>query len=378
MTASIRWQVVDASNFASLAARWDALNEAGFRSPVLHSDFVAPLLTHFGDGSQRIAFVEDAGRWRRACIVTKTNAFVHDTFQPSQAPIGLWLQDDGANGLPDAATLSALAAALGSTTAMVGLNQLDPELVARPVGGEADSQPVTSDYIDTARVTIAGSFDDYWAARGKNLRANMKKQRNKLDSEGVALRFDCLTAVSDVAAAIVDYGRLESAGWKASGGTAVSADNEQGRFYRDVFERFAARGKARIYRCFYGQGFDERVAAMDLCIEHDGVMVILKTAFDESIRGTSPAFLMRHDYFPAVFAEGRLKRIEFYGRVMEWHTKWSEEVRTLYHATTYRWPVVARLDALRRARSARSALRAVTSEATATATTAEAATNSAA
>jgi len=358
MSSSIRWQVVEASTFPRLAAHWDALNEAGFRSPVLHADFVGPLLTHFGDGSQRIAFVEEDGRWRRACIVTKTNAFVHDTFQPSQAPIGLWLQDDGARGLPDATTLSALAAALGSTTALFGLSQLDPELVARPT----DDVVMTSDYIDTARVTIAGSFDDYWAARGKNLRANMKKQRNKLDSEGIALRFDCLTAVSDVAAAIVDYGRLESAGWKASGGTAVSADNEQGRFYRDVFERFAARGMARIYRCFYGHGSDERVAAMDLCIEHDGVMVILKTAFDESIRGTSPAFLMRHDYFPALFADGRLKRIEFYGRVMEWHTKWSEEVRTLYHATTYRWPLVARLDALRRSRSARSAARSETSE----------------
>ncbi len=35
---------------------------------------------------------------------------------------------------------------------------------------------------------------------------------------------------------------------------------------------------------------------------------------------------------------------------MEWHTKWSDEVRTLYHATTYRWPLVAKLDAMRRAR----------------------------
>ena len=350
---STRWKVVDASTFAQHASHWNALNEAGFRSPVLHADFVAPLLNHFGEGSERLAFAERDGRWTHACIVSKSGAFVQDTFQPSQAPIGLWLQCDGSHGLPDASTLSSLASALGATTAMLGLNQLDPELVARPNDDDADIRAVTSDYIDTARVTITGTFEDYWAARGKNLRANMKKQRNKLDGEGVALRFDCLTTVLDVAAAIVDYGRLESAGWKASGGTAVSADNDQGRFYRDVFERFAARGMARIYRCFYG----DQLAAMDLCIEHDGVMVILKTAFDETIRGTSPAFLMRHDYFPALFADarvnGRLKRIEFYGRVMEWHTKWSEEVRTLYHATTYRWPLIAKIDALRRARSAR-------------------------
>ena len=338
------WQVVDASTFETHAVHWNALNDAGFRSPVLHADFVAPLLKHFGTGAERLASVVDAQGWSAACIVARSGALVADTFQPSQAPIGLWLQRGAGHGLPDADTLSALAAALGPMTAMVGISQLDPEHVVRP----AASHAVTSDYIDTARVTITGSFDDYWSARGKNLRANMKKQRNKLDGDGVALRFDCLTEVADMADAIVDYGRLESAGWKASGGTAVSADNAQGRFYRDVFERFAARKMARVYRCFYGS----QLAAMDLCVEHDGVMVILKTAFDESIRGTSPAFLMRHDYFPGIFADGRLARIEFYGRVMEWHTKWSEEVRTLYHATTYRWPLVARLDAWRRARAA--------------------------
>ena len=345
-----RWRVLPASAFDSIAAQWDALNDAGFRSPVLHSDFVGPLLTHFGDGRQRIAVMEGDAAWRRAIIASRANVLVHNSFQPSQAPIGLWLQDDGARGLPSSKAMSALAASLGSTTAIVGINQLDPEHVARRDDGHA-----TSDYIATARITISGSFDDYWAARGKNLRSNMKKQRNKLDAEGVALRFDCLTDPASVAAAIVDYGRLESAGWKAQEGTAVSADNDQGRFYREVFERFCSRGAGRIYRCFYG----EQLAAMDLCIAHAGVMVILKTAFDETIKGTSPAFLMRHDYLPAIFADRRFGRIEFYGRVMDWHTKWTDEIRTLYHATTYRWPFVARVDRRRRARAAKAASSAI-------------------
>ncbi len=343
------WRIVPASDFATLAGRWDALNDAGFRSPLLHSDFVAPLLTHFSAGTERIAFVDDGEGLSRAAVFARSNLLVHDSFQPSQAPIGLWLQRGGERGLPAADEMAGLAAALGPMTAMVGISQLDPEHVARDDVERADR--IESDYIRTARVSIVGSFDDYWAARGKNLRSNMKKQRNKLEADGVQLRFDVLTGVPDMAAAIAAYGRLESAGWKASGGTAVAADNAQGRFYREVFERFAARGQARIYRCFYG----EQLAAMDLCIEHGGVMVILKTAFDETIRGTSPAFLMRHDYLPRIFAEQSLSRVEFYGRVMDWHTKWSDEIRTLFHATAYRWPLVARLDAMRRSRNARRA-----------------------
>ena len=346
---SAPWQIAPASSFDALAAEWDALNDATFRSPVLHSDFVGALIRHFGDGSERIATMRGTdGRLRRATVMSRAGAFVCNSFQPSQGAIGLWLQDDGAQGLPPAPELSALAAALGSTVAIVGIRQLDPEHVARPSNG---ASLTTGDYIRTARVTIAGSFDDYWAARGKNLRSNMKKQKNKLDAEGIALRFDCITEPAQVAAAIADYGVLESAGWKAEGGTAVSADNAQGRFYRDVFERFCARGAGRIHRCFYGG----RLAAMDLCIAHAGTMVILKTSFDESIKGTSPALLMRHDYFPAIFTDKTFDRVEFYGRVMEWHTKWTDEIRVLYHATAYRWPLVARLDAMRRARKAESA-----------------------
>ena len=45
-----------------------------------------------------------------------------------------------------------------------------------------------------------------------------------------------------------------------------------------VFEAFCARGTGRIYRYL----FDDKVVAMDLCIEDAGVLVILKTTYDET------------------------------------------------------------------------------------------------
>jgi CelD/BcsL family acetyltransferase involved in cellulose biosynthesis len=341
---TIQWTVSDAGDFATVAAQWDALNDAGTPSPLLHSDFIGPALASFGSGGEKIVFGSRGDRPVVGAIVARSGSLVANVFQPSQAPIAAWVHNEPANALCDHEALRALAARLGATTMMINISQVDPELVARPASSAAIT---TSDSYDTGRVTIAGTFDAYWAARGKNLRANMKKQRNKLDAEGVALRVDCVVDPAHVAAAIADYGRLESASWKASGGTAVSGDNAQGRFYRDVFERFCARGMGRIYRCFY----DDRLAAMDLCIVHAGVLVILKTSFDETIKGTSPAFLMRHDYFPRLFERQDIARVEFYGRVMEWHTKWTQEIRTLYHVTAYRWPWVAKLDGMRRARA---------------------------
>jgi len=52
---------------------------------------------------------------------------------------------------------------------------------------------------------------------------------------------------------------------------------------------------------------------------------------------------MRREYFPPIFDNHEAGRIEFYGKVMDWHTKWSDEIRTLYHVNAYRNALVARI-----------------------------------
>lgn len=193
----------------------------------------------------------------------------------------------------------------------------------------------TMDYIQTASITVTGDFDAYWAARGKNLRSNLKKQRSKLAKDGVQTRMTVSRAPEEMAAAVADYGRLESAGWKAQGGTAIHPDNDQGRFYTSMLSAFCARGAGAVYRYY----FDEQLVAMDLCIEGAGSIIILKTTYDESVPNSlSPTLLMREEETRQIFDEARFERIEFYGKLMEWHTKWTEEVRTMYHTTGYRWP----------------------------------------
>lgn len=335
------WRSLPASAFEETAPAWDELNSAGPRSPLLTATFVHELLRHFGTGEERIAVIGSDDQLRMACIVAPGRTTAWNTFQPSQAPIGPWLQRGPTGTLLDLESVDSLIPTFGPLTAALGISQIDPDLVGRPSGA---SRVIVDDYIQTARISIEGSFDEYWSARGKNLRANMKKQHNKLDSEGVVPHLTVITDESQVSAAIAIYGRLEAASWKASGGTAVTADNLQGRFYTALLERCCALGATRIYQYDY----NDKTVAMDLCVSHAGTMVILKTAFDESIRTTSPAFLMRRAYLPEIFELKEFKRIEFYGRVMDWHTKWTNEVRTLYHVTAFRWAAAARLARWRR------------------------------
>lgn len=324
----MRWIVLPISEIENFRSIWEDLNAKTTKSPLLSLDFLLPLLQIFGDGKEKLAYLENEREIDVIGVFRTNNHHVWMTFQVSQAPLGFWLQK------PDidlAEVLPLLLKQLPSFPLLLAITQQDPDLFQRPPNTNKLS---TIDYIQTARVTIAGDFEDYWAKRGKNLRQNIKKQRNKLEKAGITARLDVSTAESDVSKAINDYGRLENAGWKAGLGTAIHPSNKQGLFYQSILENFCRQGKGRIYRYW----FNDKIVAMDLCIEGDDSIVILKTTYDECLDPSiSPAFLMRDEEFKQLFTEKKFSKIEFYGKVMDWHTKWANEFRTLYHVNYYHW-----------------------------------------
>ncbi|WP_431287108.1 GNAT family N-acetyltransferase [Roseateles chitinivorans] len=351
-SASLRWTLIplpDAAAFAPHAAAWDALQARVAGLPFLESAFLAPLLTVFGTGRERLALLGDAKAPRAAAIVTPAGTAQWTTFQPSQLPLGAWLSAGGepleplAEGLLRALPLPALA---------LGLTQIDSLFHPRPADG---ARWRGQDYIDTAWVDLTGDFETYWEARGKNLRTNLKKQQKKLDAAGTVTRLECLTRPEDVAPALTNYGRLEASGWKGSEGTAIAPGHPQYEFYRAMLEAFARAGRVRLYQYW----FDDAVVAMDLCIESGGKIVILKTAYDEAHKAVSPSTLMRQLQFQQLFdaaaAGGPIRRIEFYGKVMEWHTRWTADARPVYHGTLYRWGWVPALKRLLRGGDAKPA-----------------------
>jgi CelD/BcsL family acetyltransferase involved in cellulose biosynthesis len=334
---NINWSLQSANGFAQAAAVWDELNSRCNNLPFLDSRFIGPLLEVFGSGGEKLVIGTENGRPVAAAIVTRAGMGRWALFQPSQMPLGPLLI---LPQLSSETVAAGLLKALPGASLALGLTQLDPAANPRPENSEKFS---TLDYIQTAWVDIAGEFDDYWAARGKNLRQNMKKQRNKLAAEGVEISFDVIRDAASVSEAIQQYGILETASWKSGEGTAVSLDNDQGRFYKAMLERFCEAGRGVIYRYRFG----DQVAAMDLCIESGDVLVILKTAYDGSNKSLSPAFLMREEQFQRLFAEKKISRVEFFGKLMEWHTRWTENSRTLYHANVFRHALLPKLLALR-------------------------------
>lgn len=319
--------------FDDFALAWDALNDATARLPFLSAIFMRHLIRVFATGLERIVVLEDESREQAICIVSRTNLGTWQTWQPSQLPLGACVKGPDV-GYPE--LLAALMRALPGFALVVGVTQQDPVVSPRPNEGP---RLQTLDYMETGWIDVKEPFDDYWKGRGKGLQQNMRTQRSRLSREGTPPSLEVITRRDFVADAIADFGRLESAGWKAAAGTAVHPDNEQGEFYRSALQDFAEAGMTKIYRYRFG----DRVVAVDLCVESGDVQVLLKTTYDESIKGLSPSSLLRQDAYREIFNEGRIRRIEFYGPVMEWTRRWTDTWRTLYHVNVYRSAMVPRM-----------------------------------
>jgi hypothetical protein len=323
-------------SFPSFSKDWDCINRERGNHILLDSHFMESLLRHFGSEKMLLAVRENATNLGLA-LIERGKAGFWQTFQPGQAPLGAILL--GGNGHDPSRLMGELIRSLPGYALGFSVTQQDPDVTCfRNLNGSAAVE--TLDYIQIPRLTISGKYEDYWKQRSKNLTHNLSRQRRRLKEQGNVLELLTDRNADSVAGAIQEYGLLESTGWKGEEGSAVAADNVQGRFYREMLEDFCGRGEAVIYRL----RLNGKTVASDLCLERDKTLFILKTAYDEGVQGLSLGLLLHQEIFQSVFEEEKLGVIEFYGRLRDWHTKWTSETRTMYHINFYRagWVIKAR------------------------------------
>jgi hypothetical protein len=268
-------------------------------------------------------------------LVTKKSFGRWETFQPSQAPLGLVVVDKNQDSHEP---LMGLLCSLPEPALQVGILQQDPEFSAFSAASN-DPRMECLEFIQTPRLPIIGTFEEYWRGRSKNLKHNLTRQRKRLAEQARRLELVVHREAGNVCAAVHEFGQLESAGWKGREGTAIDKNNSQGRFYRDVLEAFCATGEGVIYQLL----LDGKVIASDLCLTRNGMLVVLKTTYDETLEQVSPALLMRQEILQHLWQEKTIRVVEFYGKVLDWHLKWTDQVRTMYHINCFRNSWVAKL-----------------------------------
>jgi hypothetical protein len=317
--------------FDQFRDRWDALNRAQDNHILLDSAFVAILLRHFGSRDVVLAINEDVGNPALALIERKAPG-IWETFQPSWAPLGLILYGNGEKARE---SLSSLIRSLPGYAVELGVLQQDPNFSGFSAVDNC-GWVEKSDYMQTARIPLEGTFDEYWASREDRLRKNNHRLRRRMAEKGLDVSFTMIRDPAGVEDGIREFGRLESKGWKFNEGTAVGVDDAQGRFYRTVLENFCEHGEGVIYQL----RIDGQVVATDICAVRDEMAIVIKTTYDEDWKVWAPGVLLREDIVRDLYAGGRVRNYEFYGPLMDYQLRWTKDVRTLYHLTCFRHPWV--------------------------------------
>ena len=325
----MRWEMLPASALMEGRggmASWDRLNGQATRQVFMDANAISLALKHFGCGRESLLIGKRNEEICCMAVLVKSGLMRWTTFQPSQLPLGAFLL------CPEASfenVIASLMQYLSPGVITLSFTQLDPLFVPRPSPRGAVR---VSDHIETGWIDIDRDFEGYWRARSKNLRKSLRSQENRLLAANVKARMCSVRAPEEMPSAVARFGDLESAGWKGKAGTAVHAGNAQGRFYTDLMVAEALNGNAVVHEYW----FDDRLAASNICLVRDKSLVVLKTAYNESLDHFSPAFLLRRDQIRLACDSGEFNRIEFYGRKRDWHTRWTEKFRTLYHVTAYR------------------------------------------
>lgn len=320
------WRLValDARSLGEHAAPWDALNaRIADRHPLLGSEFVDGLLRRFGNGRERLAILEREGRVEAMCVLRPRSALVWVSFLPSQAQVAPTL-------IADADTLSGLVATLPWPAMQLDLLCNDPL-----VGGVLNGQPGESRRMNhalTMQVTLDGGFERYWEERSKKLRSNIRRYEQRLQADGIVCSYRSIVEGSEIDAAVLRYSALERRGWKGQHGTSLASSDAQMRFYADLMSDAARSGAAMVCELWAG----DTLAASRLIINRGGLLVMLKTTYNEELARYAPGRLLLKEVIAHLFASHPGQRVEFYTDATTDQLAWATGQRWIQHATLQR------------------------------------------
>ncbi|MDO6709198.1 GNAT family N-acetyltransferase [Aliiglaciecola sp. 2_MG-2023] len=323
----MNWSVLSCSEFSTHQQAWAELNNKTMNLAFFEPDFVNGLIAHFFDGDEKLVVAYKDDELQYAGFFKPLGKGRWATAMPSQCPLGLFLHHESQIS---SSVMKSLCNALPGTVAMLDMLQMDSKYSHFTPASDFEFMP----YITSGNRPIPEDFDMYFQSLGKNMRQNYNKVINRAARAEDTLSWQKVTKPAEVKQAIIKYGELESRGWKGEEGTAISPDNTQGKFYQQALGSLAEKDKA----CCWYYLINDEIVAVDLCIQQDDCLIILKTTYNEQFNKQSPALMLKIEmikYYSNHRELEGINNIEFYGKAMEWHKRLDSTLREIEHVTFY-------------------------------------------
>ncbi|WP_375275675.1 GNAT family N-acetyltransferase [Methylorubrum thiocyanatum] len=134
---------------------------------------------------------------------------------------------------------------------------------------------------------------------------DLRRRRRRLAEAG-ALTLTSATTGADLADAITEFLALEAAGWKGVAGTALGSHVHTAAFARTLFQPAPGPVTARadVLR------LDGRAIAASLALVAGQTAYLLKTAYDETLRGCAPGLILEDEIIQALHATAFADRLD--------------------------------------------------------------------
>jgi CelD/BcsL family acetyltransferase involved in cellulose biosynthesis len=328
----VRWSFHPHAEFSTFASEWARLAGRAPCHPFRDTHFISAALHNFASDRVRVAVLSGTGGVLAILLLQRHGPGVWRTFAPSQLPFCLAVC---APEVSLSEVLQSITRQLPGVSWAIELLHYDKDYLPA-LSLEYPVEIV--DYAQTMSIDCHGSFDDYWSNRPRKLRSNIRRYLRRLEKQAIALEFTTLVDRDAIEQGVDTYGAIESAGWKGRQGSALAPDNAQGRFYRELLGHFAQTGNARVFEA----RFDDVVVASRLCVVKDGVLVMLKTTYDEDYSEYVPGRLMLYRALQHAFEYEAPARIEFYTKATPDQLQWATDARMINHVNFYRTATVKR------------------------------------
>ena len=166
--------------------------------------FIEGLLRHFGDGDEiLLRHIGEDGAVDGLTIVEPSRPGTWSSFLPAQAQIAPLLvdRDRSLRCLPEPAACRADRPAVPGSWFSPGRNHYPPSLFRH--------------HALTMGIALDGGFESYWQGRSRNLAANLRRYRHRIEKSGQETRFVRIEDPPPWPPPSPATANSESAGWKA-------------------------------------------------------------------------------------------------------------------------------------------------------------------
>jgi CelD/BcsL family acetyltransferase involved in cellulose biosynthesis len=168
-------------------------------------------------------------------------------------------------------------------------------------------------------------LDEEWTQPEGRLSArrasDLRRARRRAAAEGELDVERLAPSAAEVDVLLDEAFAIEARGWKGREGTALAVDAERGAFYRRFCSLAAGRSELRLAFLRLGG----RRVAMQLAVEWDSRLWLLKIGHDEAVGRCSPGMLLLLEVVRAAAADG-LAAVQLLGGIEPWTSMWTEDV----------------------------------------------------